>query len=81
MIEGISHLSPEMQKTAWDYMTAPTNGTGRASVKSVEMSTMQPFLKEMSQTRAQNRALRAYTGYSGTSLEELPEADVKYIEG
>ena len=81
LMEGISHLAPEMQKTAWDYATAPTNGTGRASAKSVKMSTMQPFLKEMSQTRAQNRALRAYTGYGGTSLEELPEAEVKYIEG
>lgn len=81
IIEGISKLSPEMQKTAWDYATAPTNGTGRASKASVKMSTMHPFLKEMSQTRAQNRALRAYTGYGGTSLEELPDAEVKCIEG
>lgn len=81
MVSSICQLTPELQKIAWEYMTAPTNGTGAASSKSVKMSTMQPFLKEMSQTRAQNRALRAYTGYGGTSLEELPEAEVKYISG
>lgn len=81
MVLAICKLTPEMQKTAWEYVTAPTNGTGAASAKSVKMSTMQPFFKEMSQTRAQNRALRAYTGYGGTSLEELPEAEVKYIGG
>lgn len=81
MVSSICKLGPEMQKIAWEYVTAPTNGTGAASSKSVKMSTMQPFFKEMSQTRATNRALRNYTGYGGASLEELPEAEVKYIEG
>lgn len=77
MIEGISHLDKDMQRIAWEYMTAPTNGTGRASKISVKMATMHPFLKEMAQTRAQNRALRAFTGYGGTSMEELPEGQLE----
>ena len=74
ILEGISKLDKDIQKTAFEFATQPTNGTGRASKGSVRMSTMHAFLKEMSQTRAQNRALRAFTGYGGTSAEELPEA-------
>lgn len=77
LLEGISKLDKEMQKNAFDFLTNPTNGTGRASKNSVKMSTMQPFLREMAQTRAQNRALRAFTGYGGTSVEELPEGHIE----
>ena len=77
ILEGISKLDKEMQKQAFDFLTNPTNGTGRASKSSVKMSTMQVFLREMAQTRAQNRALRAFTGYGGTSAEELPEGQVE----
>lgn len=73
ILEGIGALSKELQKQALDFATAPTNGTGRASKANVKMSTMHTFLREMAQTRAMNRCLRAYTGYGTTSSEELPE--------
>lgn len=77
ILEGIGRLDPGLQKMAFEFATQPTNGTGRASKSNVRMSTMHPFLKEMSQTRAQNRALRAFTGYGGTSMEELPDAQIE----
>lgn len=77
ILEGISKLDKDMQKQAFDFLTNPTNGTGRASKNNVKMSTMQAFLREMAQTRAQNRALRAFTGYGGTSAEELPEGQIE----
>ena len=77
ILEGISKLDKDIQGIALDFATKPTNGTGRASKASVKMTTMHPFLKEMAQTRAQNRALRAFTGYGGTSAEELPEAQIE----
>jgi hypothetical protein len=77
VLEGIAKLDKDIQKTAFDFAIQPTNGTGRASKANVRMSTMHSFLKEMSQTRAQNRALRAFTGYGGGSAEELPEAQIE----
>jgi hypothetical protein len=77
ILEGIAKLDKDLQKIAFEFATQPTNGTGRASTASVKMTSMHAFLKEMSQTRAQNRALRAFTGYGGTSAEELPEAQLE----
>ncbi len=77
ILEGIGKLAPELQKQGLDFATAPTNGMGRASKDNVMTSAMQPFLREMAQTRAMNRALRAYTGYGGTSAEELPEGQIE----
>ncbi len=77
ILEGIGKLASELQKQALDFATAPTNGTGRASKENVSASAMQPFLREMAQTRAMNRALRAYTGYGGTSAEELPQGQIE----
>lgn len=77
LLEGIGRLDAGLQKVAFEFATQPTNGTGRASKANVRMSTMHAFLKEMSQTRAQNRALRAFTGYGGTSAEELPDAQLE----
>ena len=80
ILEGVGALSNDLQKQALDFATAPTNGTGRASKANVKMITMHVFLREMAQTRAQNRALRAYTGY-GCSAEEMPEAQLEECEG
>ena len=33
-------------------------------------------MEKLAQTRAVDRALRLYTGYGGTSYEELPDAEV-----
>lgn len=77
ILEGIAKLDKEMQKSAFEFMTNPTNGTGRASKNNVKMTSMQAFLREMAQTRAQNRALRAFIGYGGTSAEELPEGHIE----
>lgn len=80
LLEGVGQLDKALQKQALDFITAPTNGTGRANTENVKMKTMHSFLKEMAQTRACNRALRNYTGYGGTSYEELPEAQLEAKE-
>jgi hypothetical protein len=71
VIESISKLNPAIQEQAMINVTMPTNGIGRASSATIKMKTMLQFARELAQTRAQNRALRAYTGYGGCSAEEL----------
>ena len=75
-LDGISKLDASIQKQALDFATQPTNGTGKANRGNVKMKTMHIYLREMAQTRATNRALRNYTGYGGTSMEELPTAEL-----
>ena len=65
-LEGLIH----------DYY-GPTTGYGRANKENVKNARMHPFLKEMAETRAVNRALRLYTGYGGTSYEELPDSQTE----
>ncbi len=77
MLEIISHLDPDVQKMAYEDMSRPTNGIGTANKQSVQNSKMQPFLREMAQTRALGRALRSYTGYGSTTYEELPDAVIE----
>lgn len=72
MILAISKLAPEIQKVAMDAITRPTTATGTANKENVQNSRMLKNLREMAQTRSQNRALRPYTGYGGTSAEEMP---------
>ena len=72
----ISKLSPEVQKMAYEDQSKPTNGVGTANRENVQNPNMHKFLREMAQTRALGRALRSYTGYGGTSYEELPDAEV-----
>ena len=76
-IDSLSRISPDMQKEVFEEMKKPTNGIGTASKKNVSMSTMHAFLREMAQTRAMGRALRAFTGYGSAVYEELPEAEIK----
>jgi hypothetical protein len=76
-LEALSHLSPEVQRLAYEDLTKPTNGYGSASEENVKMMDMWKFLPEMAQTRALGRALRNYTGYGGTTYEELPDATVE----
>jgi len=71
IIEAISKLAPTMQEAALISATMPTNGLGRAGNTNIRMKTMLVFARELAQTRAQNRALRPYTGYGGCSYEEL----------
>jgi hypothetical protein len=49
---------------------------GTANIENVQNRSMHKFLREMAQTRALGRALRSYTGYGGTSYEELPDAEI-----
>ena len=72
----ISKLSPEVQKMAYEDLSKPTNGVGTANSENVQNRSMHKFLREMAQTRALGRALRSYTGYGGTSYEELPDAEI-----
>ena len=72
MIEALSKLDPSAQNKALDVLTQPTTGKGSANTTTVVNKNMHKFLREMAQTRSQNRALRAYTGYGDTSAEEMP---------
>jgi hypothetical protein len=67
-------LPPEQQKALLDYHMQATIEWGRASPATVKMSTMQPFLREMSIKRAVTRCCRKFSGIDFTSFEELPEA-------
>jgi hypothetical protein len=78
-LECISKFDITIQKSILETLTRPTNGKGRASKSNVKMTTMHLFLRELAQTRACNRALRNYTGYGGTSSEELPEYEDKEL--
>jgi len=59
----------------------PVIGYGRANKDNVKTTKILPFLPELAAARATARALRLYTGYGGTSEEELPDAKIPEIEG
>jgi len=59
----------------------PVVGYGRANKDNVKTTKILPFLPELAAARATARALRLYTGYGGTSEEELPDARIPEIEG
>jgi hypothetical protein len=74
IIESISKLDATVQEKALLKATEPTNGLGHAGNATIKMKTMLVFARDLAQTRAQNRAMRAYTGYGGTSAEELEQS-------
>ncbi len=76
LIDSVAKLSPEVQKMIIDEISKPTIGIGTANKDNVRNTKMHPFLREMAQTRALGRALRAYTGYGSTTYEELPNASL-----
>ena len=55
----------------------PTIGHGSANKENTKNPRMLPYLKELAETRATNRALRLYTGYGGTSYEEMPDSQIE----
>ena len=69
-----SHVT-QLKRMLENYF-GPTKGEGRAGKDNVKNTRMYPFLKEMAETRSVNRALRLYTGYGGTSYEEMPQAQI-----
>lgn len=76
-IKAITPLSPEIQARLLDEQYGPTIEKGSANKENVKNSHMYPFLEELARTRANDRALRLYTGYGGTSYEELPDAHLE----
>ena len=77
IILSLPGLDKELQKQVLENYFGPTKGEGRAGKDNVKNTRMYPFLKEMAETRSVNRALRLYTGYGGTSYEEMPESVVE----
>lgn len=77
VLKAISSLDKDMQRRIIEGQYGPTHGEGRASEENVNNKRMMPFLKELAETRSVNRALRLFTGYGGTSYEELPEGEVE----
>jgi hypothetical protein len=69
-------LPADERKIQLEYLRRPTQEWGRASVRTVRMSTMQAFLPEMAVKRAVCRALRLFASVGMTSYEELPEAEL-----
>ena len=76
-IKAITPLSPEIQARLLDEQYGPTIEKGSANKENVKNSHMYPFFEELARTRANDRALRLYTGYGGTSYEELPDAHLE----
>ena len=77
VIVALASMDKEIQRHVLDTYYGPTIGQGRANEKNVKTTKMLPFLKELAETRSVNRALRLYTGYGGTSYEEMPEASIE----
>ena len=75
-IKAIASLSPDLQVRLLDEQYGPTVEKGSANKDNVKNTRMHPFFEELARTRAVDRALRLYTGYGGTSYEELPDAEV-----
>jgi hypothetical protein len=76
-IKELANIPEEFRKQAWEYLTKPVIAYATANEWNVKNSKMHVFLKEMAETRAINRALRLFTGYGGTSYEELPDSDIE----
>ena len=76
-IKAITPLSPEIQLRLLDDQYGPTVEKGSANKENVKNSRMYSFFEELARTRANDRALRLYTGYGGTSYEELPDAQLE----
>jgi len=77
VLKALGTLDKEVQKFILEKYYGPTVAEGRASSENVENSRMRPFYKEMAETRSANRALRPYTGYGGTSYEEMPQSTIE----
>ena len=77
IILSLPGLDKDLQRQVLENYFGPTKGEGRAGKDNVKNTRMYPFLKEMAETRSVNRALRLYTGYGGTSYEEMPESVVE----
>jgi hypothetical protein len=73
----LANLPADFRDIVWKYLTTPTIANATANELNVRNTKMYPFLKEMAETRAINRALRLFTGYGGTSYEELPESEIE----
>lgn len=73
----LEKFQPDVQKTLIYSITQPITGIGRASKENVSNSRIYPFLRELAQTRALDRALRIYTHFGGTSYSELPETEIE----
>ena len=75
-IRSLNGLPEDVIKEIVDKQYGPTSGYASANKSNVRNTRMHVFLKELAETRAVNRALRLYTGYGGTSYEEMPQAEV-----
>jgi len=74
-------LDKELANKIVNEYYGPVVGYGRANKDNVKTTKILPFLPELAAARATARALRLYTGYGGTSEEELPDARIPEIEG
>ena len=79
VIEAIPKMQVDLAKEILTTYYGATKGEGRASDDNVKNTRMKPFHKELAETRSVNRALRLFTGYGGTSYEEMPQGEI--VEG
>jgi hypothetical protein len=77
----LGSLDKELASRIVSEYYGPVIGYGRANKDNVKTTKILPFLPELAAARATARALRLYTGYGGTSEEELPDARIPEIEG
>ena len=74
VLKTFAALPHDILQDIIDVQYGPTIGHGSANKENVKNTRMFPYLKELAETRATNRALRLYTGYGGTSYEEMPDS-------
>lgn len=76
LLEAFIKLPHEYQAKLFDQIFGPTVEVGRANPDNVRNPRMMVWMREMSIARAVNRCSRLYSGYGGTTAEELPEGEV-----
>ena len=77
VLKTFAALPHDVLEDIIDTHYGPTIGHGAANKENVKNTRMYPYLKELAETRAINRALRLYTGYGGTSYEEMPDSQIE----
>lgn len=77
-LKAIATMPATVADRVMNEFFASTNGHATASPENVQNKRMHPFMQQLAETRALNRALRSYTGYGGTSYEEMPQGEVEH---
>lgn len=73
MVKAAQSLAPDVQKELLKSLLQPYTAIGTATKENTKNPKMLPYLLELAQTRAKNRAMRSFTACGLTSVEEMPD--------